>query len=166
LNIERELQRLALEREEAYENALTALRLNPPDQLRQMRAYLARQQDYRRIKRFGSPTLALAGGVSQLDCPSVEFHSDSRLDFRIKIDQWQVNCFRFHLHLPATCNIDMVRIHLNAEVARDHLGVPRCHLHIGRGAEHGQAHIPFPLISPLLVLHFLCEVIEPDLARS
>lgn len=50
MNIEVELQRLALERERAYETALVGMDLDASLQLRHLRAYLARQQDHKRIR--------------------------------------------------------------------------------------------------------------------
>lgn len=58
----------------------------------------------------------------------------------------------------------MLRIHLNAQQWHDSLRVPRCHFHVARGREPGKARIPFPVMNPLLVLHLICEVIEPDFA--
>jgi len=55
--------------------------------------------------------------------------------------------------------VKMLRIHLNGEPWYDPLTVPRCHLHIG----DSRAHIPFPVTNPRLILHLLCEHIEPDL---
>jgi hypothetical protein len=53
LSIEHELQRLALNREVGFESALGELDLEPPEfLLRQMRAYLADQEDHGRIKHF------------------------------------------------------------------------------------------------------------------
>jgi hypothetical protein len=52
----------------------------------------------------------------------------------------------------------MVRIHLNPQSVRDPLRVPRCHLHIG--ASH--AHVPFPIMPPLLMLDFICTDLEAD----
>ena len=73
---------------------------------------------------------------------------------------WLVKRFKFHLHL-ARRSINMVRIHLNQEGGHDPLNVPRCHFHIG----DSKAHIPFPIMSPRLTLHLLCEYVEPDLGR-
>lgn len=168
MNINRELEKLAAEREKAYEAAVQAMNLNPSEQLRQMRAYLARQEDYRRIKKLRDKIVQLrqqAGGACELECPSVEFVSGTSLEFTIRMEPqppgWRIRSFQFHLRMPKRA-VDMVRIHLNAQPGRDHMRVPRCHLHVGRGAKEGDAHIPFPVTSPLLLLHLLCEVIEPD----
>jgi hypothetical protein len=169
LNIEAELDRLAHERDDAYGVALAAMDLDAASQLRQLRAYLARQQDHRRIKGTMDKIIQLRqlpDGLNELDCARAEFVSESRLEFTIRMEQrqpgWRISQFRFHLHLPSPREVTMVRIHLNAQQGRDCLGVPRCHMHIGRGRKHGKAHIPFPVLSPLLVLHLICEVIEPD----
>ena len=95
-------------------------------------------------------------------CEEVEFQSDSRLSFKIKLEYdqrgWLVRQFKFDLLLTGR-SIRRVSIHLNASAAYDDpLKVPRCHFHIG----NGKAHIPFPIMSPRLMLHLLCEHIEPD----
>ena len=60
MSIEDELQRLALERENAFESALDELDLDPPDfLLRQMRAYLAEQEDHARIEHFAEKSVQL-----------------------------------------------------------------------------------------------------------
>jgi hypothetical protein len=167
LSIEDELQRLAIEREQAFEAALDALDLDPPDRLlRQMRAYLAEQEDHRRIKRSVEKAVQLsrqADDIEQLDCPRVEFTAGSSLDFKVKMKRqgagWRMTQFQFHLHLPPGGSVDMVRIHLNVGRTRDPLVVPRCHLHIGDGR---RAHVPFPIMSPRLTLQLVCDVIEPD----
>jgi hypothetical protein len=53
----------------------------------------------------------------------------------------------------------MIRIHLNREGGHDPLNVPQCHFHIG----DSKAHVPFPIMSPRLMVHLICEHIEPDL---
>ena len=102
------------------------------------------------------------GDLNQLDCPKAEFSSGARLGFRVELEAtqrgWLVRRFRFHLHLPPARSIDMVRIHLNSEASHDPLVVPRCHAHIGRSL----AHIPFPIMDPRLILHLICERLEPD----
>ena len=169
MNIESELDRLAREREKACGAVLSAMALDAAGQLRQLRAYLARQQDHKRIKGAIDKIIQLRqlpDGFDELDCARAEFVSESRLEFTIRMERrqpgWRLSQFRFHLYLPGRREVTMVRIHLNAQHGRDYLGVPRCHMHIGRGREHGKAHIPFPVLSPLLVLHLICEVIEPD----
>jgi hypothetical protein len=72
---------------------------------------------------------------------------------------WQITQFKFHLHLPPARKVNMVRVHLNVKRTRDPLIVPRCHLHVGGGK---RAHVPFPIMSPRLILQVLCDVIEPD----
>lgn len=168
MSVEDELQRLALEREDAFEAALDALDLDPPDRLlRQLRAYLAVQEDRRRIKHFAERSVRLSqqtGGIQELECHTVQFASGSRLDFNVRMQKeqtgWRITQFRFHLHLPTERNVAMVRIHLNVGRMRDPLVVPRCHLHVGGGE---RAHVPFPIMNPCLTLQLVCDVIEPDL---
>jgi hypothetical protein len=74
---------------------------------------------------------------------------------------WRVMLFEFHLRLPSERNINMVRIELNSQASYDPL-IPRCHLHVGGS----QAHIPFPIMNPRLILSLVCEHIEPDFGIS
>jgi hypothetical protein len=167
LSLEDELQRLAIERDNAFESALDELDLDPPSfLLRQMRAYLADQEDHARIKHFVEKSVQLrqqTDGFQELECHPVEFASGSRLDFKIRVKKeqtgWRMTEFKFHLHLPPARKVNMVRVHLNVKRTRDALLVPRCHLHIGGGK---RAHIPFPIMSPRLTLQVVCDVIEPD----
>jgi hypothetical protein len=167
VSIEDELQRLALVREETFESALSELDLEPPPfLLRQMRAYLADQEDHGKIKRFEEKSIQLKqqkGGIEELECHMVQFTSGSSLDFNIRMERkqigWRFTQFKFHLHLTRERKIGMVRLHLNAKRTRDALIVPRCHLHIGGGK---RAHVPFPIMSPRLTLQLVCDVIEPD----
>ena len=166
MSIEEELRKLALEREKAIESALDELDLDPPDVLlRQMRAYLADREDRGRIQRFAEKSVHLSqleDGIDELACDAVRFASESILDFNIRMKKlqtgWLITQFKFHLHLPRGRKVSMVRVHLNVERTRDALVIPRCHLHIG-GCK---AHVPFPIMSPRLTLHLVCDVIEPD----
>jgi hypothetical protein len=174
LSIESELQRLALLREDAFESALDELDLDPPEiLLRQMRAYLADQEDLARVKHFAEKSVQLEflptsrkqpDIIQELKCLAVNFTSGSSLDFNIRLKReqsgWRLIQFKFHLHLPPARKVDMVRVHLNVTRPRDALIVPRCHLHIGGGK---RAHVPFPIMSPRLILQLICDVIEPDL---
>ena len=163
-----ELKLLALQREQAFELALEELDLEPPDRLlRQLRAYLADQEDYARIKQFGEKSVYLrqeSDGIQELACDTVRFASGSTLGFKVKMEKqqtgWRITQFMFHLRLPTARMIGMVRIHLNTHRQRDPLIVPRCHIHIGDGK---RAHVPFPIMSPRLTLHLLCNEIEPDI---
>jgi hypothetical protein len=167
LSIEDELQRLALEREDACESALDELDLDPPDfLLRQMRAYLADQEDHARIKHFAEKSVQLSqqtDGIQKLECLAVQFASGSSLDFNIRMKKrqtgWRVTDFEFNLHLPRARKVNTVCVHLNVSRTRDALVVPRCHLHIGGGK---RAHVPFPIMNPRLTLQVVCDVIEPD----
>ena len=168
MSLDDELQRLALDREQAFELALDALDLEPPDRLlRQLRAYLADQEDHGRIKHLEEKSVHLeyqTDGIQELDCHAVRFASGSTLDFKVRMKKrqtgWRITQFMFHLHLPNARTISMVRIHLNTQRTRDPLVVPRCHLHIGGGR---RAHVPFPIMSPRLTLHLVCHEIEPDI---
>jgi hypothetical protein len=167
VSIEEELQRLALDRERALESALDELNLDPPNfLLRQMRAYLADQEDHGRIKHFAEKSVQLrqqTDGIQELECYAVQFVSGSSLDFNIRMQKqqtgWRILQFKFHLHLRTARKVSMVRVHLNVKQARDALVVPRCHLHIGGGK---RAHVPFPIMSPRLTLQLVCDVLEPD----
>jgi hypothetical protein len=166
VNIENELLRLAREREAKTEGALAEMLVEPPHiLLRQLRTYLFRQKDRDRMERMDEKILQLAtvqGGVNELACREAEFSSGARLEFRIQLEStqrdWLVKQFHFHLHFPRARSINMVRIHLKAEVWHDPLVVPRCHLHIG----DSKAHIPFPIMDPRLILYLICERLEPD----
>jgi hypothetical protein len=167
VSIEDELLRLARERETKADSALAEMVMEPPNQLlRHLRAYLARQVDHGRIKRTNERILQLAavqGGLNELACPGVHFSSGARLEFNLQLEDmqrgWLVKRFRFHLRLPRARSINMIRIHLNAEAWHDPLAVPRCHMHIG----DSQAHVPFPITDPRLILHLICENVEPNL---
>jgi len=169
LNWERQLEELASHREDDYQKRLTRMTFDHPENLlRQLRAYLARQADYHRLKRSAQPLRleTSAGNVQELVCDEVEFESDSKLTFNIEMVEaqtagWLVKRFKYQLQLPGR-GIDMVRIHLNQEPGLNALKVPRCHLHLGSS----EAHIPFPIMNPLLMVHLICEHIEPDVGKS
>jgi hypothetical protein len=165
LSWEDELQALARDRESAYQSSLSLMMVDHRGMLRrQLRYYLLEQTIHGRLKKTCDvPRLDThMGGLQELVCEEVEFRSDSRLSFIVEMEQeqtgWLVKRFKFHLHL-ARRSINMIRIHLNQEVGHDPLTVPRCHFHIG----DSKAHIPFPIMSPRLMLHLICEHIEVDL---
>jgi hypothetical protein len=161
LSPETTLLALARERETALQAALSQLELNPPDRLlRELRDYMSRQRDLRRIKPFAPKVVHLmeiSDVVQELACAEVEFSSEARLDFNIEMERqqrgWSVSRFRFHLFLPRDRKINMIRIHLNPQSVRDPLRVPRCHFHIG----DSRAHVPFPIMPPLLMLDLICR---------
>ncbi len=164
---ERELELLALAREDTCDATLSKMYLDDPGKLRRwIRLYLAEQSNRGRLKKTydGVPRLEThSAGIRELICDEIEFLlSESRLTFNIRMEQlqegWRVKQFKFHLHLPGR-RIQMIRIHLNQARGRDELNVPRCHLHIG----DSQAHIPFPIMSPMLMIHLICENLEPYL---
>lgn len=140
--------------------------LEPPSRLlRQLRADLSRQVDKGRIGRMIEkiPRLdTVEGGLNELTCPRLTFSSGTKLDFKIQLEEhqagWLVKRYQFHVHLPDERRIKMVRIHLNLDPSHDPLKTPRCHFHI----DESKAHIPFPIINPRLILHLICEHIEPD----
>ncbi len=166
MSVEGELLQLAREREAATEGALSGMLLEQPDHLRrQLRAYLSRQVDRGRIRRTDEriPRLAtVQNGLRELACSELQFSSSTRLEFNIQLEKeqrgWLVKRFRFHVYLPRERSINMVRIHLNPATWHDPLTVPRCHMHIG----NSHAHVPFPVMGPRLILHLICEHIEPD----
>jgi hypothetical protein len=156
------LSQLARERESEIQDALSSMRLDPPDRLlRELRYYISRQVDYKRLRHTEEKIIQLAvieGGITELTCPEAKFSSGTKLEFQIQLESaqggWLVRCFRFHVSLAESRPvIEMVRIHLNREASRDPLEIPRCHLHI----DNSRAHIPFPIMDPRLILHFICE---------
>jgi hypothetical protein len=165
LSLEDELRALARERENAHESIRAQLVVDHPGTLlRQLRYYLAEQANRGRLKQTydHSPRLDTPEpGLQEVVCEEVEFRSESRLSFKVQMERegagWSVRRFKFHLHL-AERSINMVRIHLNQDIGHDPLNVPRCHFHIG----DSRAHIPFPIMSPRLMLHLICEHIEAD----
>jgi hypothetical protein len=166
LSTEEDLLHLARDRDSQMEVALGAMPIEAPALLRrQLRQDLSRQIDSGRMKRTEDrvPELAtVQGGLNELTCGGAEFSDGARLVFSIQLEKsqqgWQVKRFKFHLHLPPTRNIGMVRIHLNPGTWHDPVKIPRCHLHVGDSG----AHIPFPIMNPRLILSLICEHIEPD----
>jgi hypothetical protein len=160
------LLKLAREREDKVQGALTEMLLEPPDQLlRELRYYLVRQVDHDRAKHTNEKIIQLAlcqEGLNELACLEAKFSSGALLKFRIQLEKtqcgWLVKRFQFHIRFKRTCRIDKIQIHLNQEASRDPLEIPRCHVHIG----DSRAHIPFPIMDPRLILHLICECIEPD----
>jgi hypothetical protein len=167
-----DLLRLARERDNQMEAALGAMYLESPAMLgRNLRNYLSRQVDRGRMKHTDEkiPRLLAGGndekGLQKLVCNAWEFASDAGLSFEIVGQEqrgWLIRRFEFHLRLPSSRTIRMVRIELNTQSSHDPLKVPRCHFHIG----DSEAHIPFPIMDPRLILHLICEHVEPDLARK
>lgn len=163
---EDELEALAWDWEVAHESSLSQMVQDHPGTLRlQLRHYLAEQANRGKLQKTydATPRLeTLSGGVVELSCEGVEFQSDSKLTFKVQMEKkqtgWLVKRFKFHLHFAGR-RITMVRIHLNQEGGHDPLRAPRCHIHIG----DSKAHIPFPIMSPRLTVHLICEHIEPDL---
>ncbi|MGB9456879.1 MAG: hypothetical protein WCB12_12600 [Bryobacteraceae bacterium] len=166
MSIESDLLRLARDREAATDAAVDRMLLEAPDIVRrQLRAYLSRKVDCGRIERTDEKIpqlMTLQGGFSQLSCPDVQFSSGARLSFEIKLEEkqggWLVRQFQFHITLARSRTIKMVRFHLNAATRHDPLTIPRCHLHI----DNSEAHVPLPVMDPLLMVHIICEHVEPD----
>jgi hypothetical protein len=166
LSIEDELLSLARERERASEAALASMLIEHPAKLRrQLRSDLARQVDLGRLKHSDDKVVQLSPPMENrqgLMCPLVQFVSAAELDFQIDLEErqegWLVKRFKFHLHLTGR-RVQMVRIHLNERAGHDPVMVPRCHFHI----DDSGAHIPFPIMSPRLMVHLICEHLEPDL---
>jgi hypothetical protein len=170
LSAEDELLLLARGRDSQMEAALGAMLIESPALLgRELRQDLSRQFDYSRMKdTYGRvPQLtAVEGALNELKCPGAEFADGGRLLFDIQLEDsqrgWLLKRFRFHLHLPPSRSIGMVRIHLNPKIWHDPLRIPRCHLHVGDSG----AHVPFPIMHPRLILSLICEHIEPDFGVS
>lgn len=166
MSLEDELLSMARERESASEANLAKMWLGHPGTLRrQIRSDLARQVDLNRLKSLDDGVVHLnapTGDVQDLVCTEVEFCSDSKLSFNVELERlqqgWLVKRFKFHLLLPGR-SIQMIRIRLNEKSGHDPVTVPRCHFHIG----DSKAHIPFPVMSPRLMVHLICAHIEPDL---
>jgi hypothetical protein len=164
VNPEDELLSMAREREKISESNLESMWFDHPSKL-QLRSDLFRQVDLDRLKRLDDRAVTLnppEKGLQEIVCSGAEFRSDSKLSFKIELEKqqqgWIVKRFQFHLHLSGR-GIKMVRIHLNHKVSHDPLRVPRCHFHI----DDSEAHIPFPVMRPRLMVHLICEHIEPDL---
>lgn len=166
MNAEDELIRLANNREAEAEEHLSALALDSPGVLgRQIRNDLHLLVDRRRVRHSNEKIIQIepiGGGLTELTCRQVKFASGARLDFQIQLEEDRRGCrlkrFKFHIHLPNERSIKMVRIHLNHQIAHDPLSIPRCHFHV----DDSDAHVPFPAMNPRLILHLICEHIEPD----
>lgn len=166
MSAEVDLLHLARDRDSQMETALGAMLIESPAVLgRQLRQDLSRQIDSGRMKRTEDrvPQLAtVERGLNELKCQGAEFADGGRLLFDIQLEErqrgWLVKRFRFHLHLPPSRSIKMVRIHLNQGTWHDPLRIPRCHLHVGDSG----AHIPFPIMNPRPILSLICEHVEPD----
>lgn len=168
MSLENELNALALHREQEYELILADTIQEPPNKLlRQLRAYLAELTDHGKLKQtYESPrSEARTEGATELICDHVEFASDSVLSFSILLVPrqlgWLLKQFEFHLAIVAR-GVRHVRIHLTATGAYNPLKVPRCHIHL----DNSDPHIPFPIMNPRLILHLICEHIEPDIGRE
>ncbi len=147
--------------------ALDELDMDQPHLLlRQLRHYLSRQADHGRLRNLKEKAIELvtvSERSQELTCHYLRFKSGSELTFRIRLDQrhvgWFLKQFQFHVKLAQPRRVGMVRIHLDPENRFDPLSVPRCHLHV----DNSRPHVPFPIISPRLILHLVCEHIEPDI---
>jgi hypothetical protein len=169
VSLDDELVELARLNDSTTQASLDNLKLDPAHLLRNLRYYLSRQSDYRRITHFKERAVELTtveGGAQEMECNAVEFASGSTLTFKIRLERdrtgWVVKQFQFHVKLAHPRRVKMVRIHLNAVVARDPLAVPRCHLHI----DNSRPHVPFPILNPRLILHLICEHVEPDIGQD
>jgi hypothetical protein len=169
VNLDDELVEIARLNDAATQASLDSLTVEPALLLRHLRYYLSRQSDYRRITRLKERAVELTqveGGAQELEGSAIEFSSGSALAFRIRLEQgrtgWAVKQFRFHVKLAQPRCVKMVRIHLNRATARDPLAVPLCHLHI----DSSRPHIPFPIVNPRLVLHLVCQHLEPDIGQD
>jgi hypothetical protein len=163
LSLEDELLLLARERERISEGNLADMWLDQPHKLRlQLRHDLNTQADRNKLRRSGDAPylITVAGGLQEIVCPEVGFLSEARLDFKIQLTEhqkgWLVRHFQFHLRLPPSRNIKMVRIHLNEQAGFDPLRIPRCHLHVGDSA----AHVPFPVMEPRLLVHLSAGILS------
>ena len=92
----------------------------------------------------------------------ITFVSGARADFNIVVAKnqtgWIIRTFEFHVRLAPKRKVQMVRIDLNDGPSwNDALRIPMCHFHI----DESEPHLAFPILSPRLLLHTLCEQIEP-----
>ncbi|HYW44441.1 MAG TPA: hypothetical protein VE959_16380 [Bryobacteraceae bacterium] len=166
MNPEQELLQLARARDDEWEVRLAQMPLDHPSQVRiQLRKYLADQADRGRLRRSDERIVQLErlpGGLEELACHGAEFTSGARLEFTVRVEErqtgWVMKQFHFHLFLRSSSKIEMVRIHLKPQSWHDPLRIPRCHLHVDRS----DAHVPFPIMHPRLILPLICEHIEPD----
>lgn len=115
---------------------------------------------------YFAKTGTLYSAATQLESAEIKFFSGAILRFSIKLEQTRtgpvVAQFKFHLLLPASRTVKMVRIHLNNPNGHDPLRVLRCRLHI----DQRQPHVPFPVTPSLLLLDLVCRSIEPDLGAG
>lgn len=169
MTLETELLALARQRDGITQTALEELIVSGPDHLlRQIRYYMSRQADHGRFRNLREKAiqLTLLDQISQELSTNLEFSSGSKLTFKIRLNKnqrgWVVTQFQFHVKLMQPRRVGMVRIHLNAAEWHDPLSIPRCHLHV----DSSRPHIPFPVCDPRLILHLVCEHIEPDIGLN
>lgn len=165
MSLDDELIALAREHEKSYELTRTCtIHESPSMLLRQLRAYLARLADHRKLKRtYEQPrSETKTNNITALIAEGIEFASDSVFSFKIFLEQrqhgWLMREFEFHLALVGR-RVQHIRIHLKRDGAYDPLRVPRCHVHI----DTSDPHIPFPIMNPRLTVHLICEHIEPNI---
>jgi hypothetical protein len=166
LSLERELLELARQRDRATRAALDELIVRGPDYLlRQIRHYMSRQADHGKFRNLRERAIELTqiDEISQELSTNLDFSSGSKLTFKIRLTRnqrgWTVAQFQFHVKLTQPRRVGMVRIHLNATDGYDPLAIPRCHIHV----DSSRPHVPFPVSDPRLILHLVCEHIEPDI---
>lgn len=93
MSAEDELLSIARQRESASEADLAGMWLDHPGTLRrQLRNDLARQVDLGRLKGLDDEIVRLnqlGNELQELVCPAVDFRSDSKLDFKIELEELQ-----------------------------------------------------------------------------
>ena len=159
------LSELASRRDTDVQNAITEMVLDPPNSiLREMRFYLSRRVDSRRIENISEKVIVLNvrnHGITALICPEIEFLSGAKLKFEVEMEStqvgWKVKSFEFHLSLPES-TVKMIQFHMMGKEPINSLDVPRCHLHIGTS----KTHLPFPFMDPRLILYLICDHLERD----
>ena len=170
---------IALAFEAKAEAYLRGLALPKPDAYyREIRNYLQRERDKGRIKtghqsvrilkqQDGSTLINVGPSIYKNPCQEcIQFQSTAELSLGITLStqgsDTELLSYRFHLQLPERSGLSFVRIDLNGppKAGHDHLQVPRSHVHPG----FEEAHIPFPVMTPLEVLDRIFHVIEPHFA--
>ena len=104
MSLEDELLSMARERETVSEANVANMWLEHPGKLRlQLRSDLARQVDLKKLKRSDDRVVNLNPGTNspqELVCPGVEFWSDSKLNFKVELEELQQGSHTFSDHEP------------------------------------------------------------------
>lgn len=169
MTTEEQLTPLARRRDDAVTSAAERGVSDPGNLYRQLRHYLQSLVDRKRMSTRVVDALRLTtqkSAINDLRSAVVEFASGSKLEFNIQVeksqDGWMIVSYEFHLSLPQSRAVKMVRLHLNRAASHRPLHIPRCHMHVG----DSEAHVPIPAMTPLMLLHLICEILEPDISLA